>query len=196
MSKIDAAHPASFWRELEKIEREQAASRPRKTISRGLARQAGRALSAACARRALLSDERVAFWAEEVITAGSDEAARGVIGTINSLHGLDGPGPGDDGDDDDLSLEHLWPVQPGRSRQWQASKLAAAARRDLDAYDDDDDDLGEFASLWPARTPEEATARHEAAQILAAARRDANDGELSDAEWTRLFGAPPPKDRS
>ena len=172
---VDTAHPAAFHKRC---------AGPKRRISAGLGRQAGRALSAARARRALLSDERVAWYAERVITAGSDAKAREIIAGIDSLHRIDGPGPGADGDDD---LEHLFPPQPGRQREWEASMFAAAARRDLDA-DDDEDGLGEFAGLWPPATFEESEARFKAAQLAAAARRDANGGQMSDEEADALCG--------
>jgi hypothetical protein len=60
---------------------------------------------------------------------------------------------------------------------------------------DDDDELdAESAALFPPATFEERIARHEAGQIAAAARRDAAGDGVTDAEWTRIFGAPPPED--
>jgi hypothetical protein len=52
---------------------------------------------------------------------------------------------------------------------------------------DDDDDLGEFAGLWPPRTPEEAEQRR-----ITAAR--AVEGLSDDELFERLFDSPPARD--
>jgi hypothetical protein len=166
-------------------------TKQKRRISPELARQAGQALTAARGRRALTSDRRAAFWAEQVITAGSDEAAREVIGTIDSLHGLDGPGPGaGPGDGDDLGeFAGLWPpgtLGEARRRAGQRAMIAAA-------YDDgDDDDEGEFLHLWPPQRGQEAAwqAARDAADreaIAASARQQAEE----DEDFAALFPGEP-----
>jgi hypothetical protein len=85
-----------------------------------------------------------------------------------------------------------------KTQQLAAARLLLddAARVGAAAPPDDGDGLDEeFRHMWPPLTPREARARHEAVQLAAAARRDANDGELTDEEWLALFGEPPPEDQ-
>ena len=171
----------------------------RKTISRELARQAGRALSAARARKALTSDERVAHWAGEVLTASSDAAAQEIISTINALQGLDGPGPGDDEAGAEALEALLWPPPPGEEERWEQLAASARAEIDADVADAEADAEADIAGLWPPSSPEEADRRimasRRAPRRRARRNDDWSDEELhaavfADTTWTGPGGAP------
>jgi len=168
---VDAAHPAAFHRHCAS----QAAAGHR--ISAGLASQAGRALGAARARRAL-SDERVSHWAERVITASSDQEARETIAAIDALAGLDGPGPGADG-------EFMYLFPPAEQARMRAAAERRAKIAASYAYDDAEDD--EFLYLDPPKPGQEK--RWAASKLAASARRAAEP--ISDAEADALFPGRP-----
>jgi hypothetical protein len=150
-------------------------------ISRETARSAGRAISAARDRGAL-SDERAAVWAEQVLTAGSDETAQETIAWINQLHGSHGPGPGlqaaeEESEYDDL-VSVLYPGDPQR-RAGAAQRLAASAP----AEDDED-----FSHLFRPGTPEQADRQRIAAARRPQPVRHEDDGWDDEELHAAIFG--------
>jgi hypothetical protein len=110
--------------------------------------EAGRAIRAAIDRGAF-SQDRAAYWAERVVTA---DDPRAIVAAIDLLVGRDGPDEDEFEDEDEFM--HLYPPQPGREDEWEASRLAASARQAAGELTDD-----EVASLYPPGSFEEADQR-------------------------------------
>jgi hypothetical protein len=138
---------------------------PRK-ISPAVARTAGKAINAAVQREAL-HGERVGFWAEQVLAAGSDDAARDVIATIDLLEGLRGSGPG-------RSAEDERQLESDRAALYDRGQIAAASGQAWGQADDE----GAISALFPPEAPLGPPAR----QRVTASRRPPRSDEGSPDE--------------
>jgi hypothetical protein len=134
MTKIDTAHPPSFWRHLRQIEREMAAqaaqagggAMPTVEERRKASRALGRALG-----RGAVSEGRVAHYASLIRRGRIDAASIDRLADPQHPHGLAG-GDWDAEDELDPEIAALFPPATFEEAiaRHEADQIAAAAARD------------------------------------------------------------------